>query len=722
MTRHLRWTLRLACAALAPSLLLTTAARTQDPGAPPLDALLAQLQRAGGESWKARGAAMQAAVKKAAARAAALRGDAKEREQAAGAETAAGKAILAELAKLEQLRGLVVALSFVDPAGGSGEKAAPQGELERTLAALRQTPANAWKARSEAMRSQASAHDKRAAALRDEHKKLLADATAADAEAKALEAEGKKLQQLQQLVSSLQLKVLAKAAPAAKPAPTKPAAKPAAEPAAPKPAAKPVAKPAPAPSPKPAAKPSEASASPAQMATKDAKPASATKEQLLTYEDHVYPIFDEHCIACHDQGDASGGLDLSSHASTMQGGSSGKTLKPGSPDESRLYLLVSHKEKPTMPPKEARIDMALVETIRTWIAQGAPRDGAQAALLAARRAKAKAKAAAEAEAREEEKIVVQETMPDELPAVAKRFPPRPGAMRALAASPGAPLLAAPGFGQVLLLHQDNLRELGVLDFPFGQVESLSFSADATALVAAGGTPGQAGGAVLFDVRTGAVRGRFGARKDAALTAAVSPRADLVAVGGTRRRVEVFRAADGSSAWRHGHDDWVTATAFSPDGKLIASADRQGSVVVREAANGREVHDFKGADGALTSLAFSPDSSMLATAGADRSVCLFRMRDGRRLFQQRSHSDQTLCLTWRSTSRIVSSGADGRVLTWKTSGSRDPELPRIADWVYGVAASADGGRVFTADWRGSLVALDAKTRKVLGKVTPLAATP
>ena len=49
------WTLRLACAALAPSLLLTTAARTQDPGAAQLDGLLAQLQRAGGESWRARG-------------------------------------------------------------------------------------------------------------------------------------------------------------------------------------------------------------------------------------------------------------------------------------------------------------------------------------------------------------------------------------------------------------------------------------------------------------------------------------------------------------------------------------------------------------------------------------------------------------------------------------------------------------------------------------------
>jgi len=144
--------------------------------------------------------------------------------------------------------------------------------------------------------------------------------------------------------------------------------------------------------------------------------------------------------------------------------------------------------------------------------------------------------------------------------------------------------------------------------------------------------------------------------------------------------------------------------------------------VREARNGREVHDFKAADGLVASLAFAPDSATLATAGADRSVSLWRMRDGRRLFRSTTHNDQALCLTWRSPSRLVSSGADGRILTWKTNGSRDPELPRIADWVYGVAASADGKRVFTADWRGRLIALDAKTRKVLGKVTPLLVAP
>ena len=53
-----------------------------------------------------------------------------------------------------------------------------------------------------------------------------------------------------------------------------------------------------------------------------------------------------------------------------------------------------------MPPKEPRIDQKLIDTIKTWIAQGAPRDAGQAKQQAERRAKAQAKAAAEARARE----------------------------------------------------------------------------------------------------------------------------------------------------------------------------------------------------------------------------------------------------------------------------------------------------------------------------------
>jgi WD40 repeat protein len=465
----------------------------------------------------------------------------------------------------------------------------------------------------------------------------------------------------------------------------------------------------------PAPKPEPVKEMPAKAMTAEA----AAAERLLTYDEHVFPIFEEACITCHDPVDASGGLDLSTHAAVLQGGGSGRTLRPGQPDGSRLYLLVSHREKPTMPPDEPRIAAERIETIRLWIAQGAPKDRAQAERLAAERAAERARAAAEAAAGDTATAAAPVVMPEALPPLAKAWPRRPGALRAVAASPSAPLCAVPGFGQVLLYQADELRELGVLAFPFGQVERLAFSADGALLLAAGGTSGRIGGAVVYDVRSGAERGRFAEQGDTVLGADLSPDGRLVAVGGTRRRVEVFALDGGAAVWQGPHDDWVTAVAFSSDSALLASADRAGNVLVREAPNGREVHALTGHEGAVTSIAFRPGGDLLATAGVDRTVRAFRLRDGVQAWSETAHGDQVLCLTWASPSRLLSGGADGRVLHWQADGKRDPELPRLGEWVYGLAALDQGARVLAADWGGRLSVLDPKSRKLLAELVPLA---
>ena len=123
MTRTRGWRLRAACAALTPTLLLAPCANAQSPDPAKLDALLTQLKGADGATWKARAAAMDAAGKAAAARGGKLRAQAAARDKAAAAEDAASKALADELTRLEQLRGLIAALRFVDPAGGKDAKA-----------------------------------------------------------------------------------------------------------------------------------------------------------------------------------------------------------------------------------------------------------------------------------------------------------------------------------------------------------------------------------------------------------------------------------------------------------------------------------------------------------------------------------------------------------------------------------------------------------------------
>lgn len=662
---------------------------------PSLDTLLAQLAKTAPEVWDARAAAMRSAAAKAREEAKVLREQSKAKVAEAERKEGVAKGLDAEVGKLGKVREVLATLQFRDPAGEGERAESEQGKLEAALSRLTSLPAAAWEARVAAMKETAQKGRDGAKGLREAAAKLGGQADGKDAAAKALDEETEKLKALRAMLAGLRIDTIASA-------PVAPAAAAA--------AAEKESAPAPA-----KAAPEKEAPAPMPAAAADDEP----EERLVTYDDHVFDIFDLYCVTCHDPTDASGGLDLSTHASALVGGGSGRTIRPGNADGSRLYMLVSHKERPTMPPDEPRIDEELIETIRLWIAQGAPKDLAQAKKLAAERKTARAKAVAEAAEREKARGDVQVVMPERLPGVEKAYPDRPGPLRAVAASPGAPLIAVPGFGQVLLLHADGLRELGVLEFPFGSVERLSFSGDGARLLVAGGVAGRAGGAVLYDVRTGAEIGRYGEQRDAVLGAGVSPDGSLVAVGGTRRRVEVFVADGGDALWQGSHDEWVTDVAFSPDGALLASADRAGNVLVREAANGREVHTLTGHDGGVTAVAFSPDSALLATAGVDRTVRVFRMKDGGQAWSQRAHGDDVLCVTWRSSTRLLSGGADGRVVHWRSDGKRDPDLPPLGEWIYDVAATPDGALALVGDWGGRLVAIDLEARKIAAEVVPLA---
>src|SRR6185503_20268934 len=92
----------------------------------------------------------------------------------------------------------------------------------------------------------------------------------------------------------------------------------------------------------------------------------------ITYDDNIRAIFKEHCFACHAQERNKGGLTLDTYAKVMTGGSSGEVILAGDLESSRLYALVSHKEKPEMPPMQDKLPQAKIDLIGKWIEQGAP--------------------------------------------------------------------------------------------------------------------------------------------------------------------------------------------------------------------------------------------------------------------------------------------------------------------------------------------------------------
>jgi mono/diheme cytochrome c family protein len=100
-----------------------------------------------------------------------------------------------------------------------------------------------------------------------------------------------------------------------------------------------------------------------------------TRADEMLFRRQVAPILEQHCLRCHGQKTARGGLSLATAAALLAGGASGPVVAAGKPSESLLVQMVSGA-KPKMPKKSAPLKKEQVAILTKWIAEGAywPKD------------------------------------------------------------------------------------------------------------------------------------------------------------------------------------------------------------------------------------------------------------------------------------------------------------------------------------------------------------
>ncbi len=436
--------------------------------------------------------------------------------------------------------------------------------------------------------------------------------------------------------------------------------------------------------------------------------------EKITYDDHIFPIFESKCLNCHNPDKKKGDLDLSTYMGAMAGSSGGKIALAGDGGSSKIYTVTVQTEEPVMPPEGEKIAKKDADLIRAWIDGG---------LLENKGSKAKKRqkpAFSLGAVPTGKRPEGPPPMPQDLLLEPVITPNRSTVVGDIDASPWAPLLAVTGQRQVLLYNTDTLELIGVLPFPAGQPETLSFHPSGKYLLAGGGIAGKSGTTITWDITTGKVMMTMGKEFDSVLAADL--RADLggVALGGPSRLVKLWDTQEVEQSHSiKKHTDWVTALSYSHDGVLLATGGRGSGVQIWEASTGNEFHSLRGHQGAITDIKWRADSNLIATASEDGTIRFWDMNQGKEIKKATAGGGGLLAMDYAANGKLITAGRDYRVKLWKADLGMEKQSNPSPEMITEVAFSHDANRYFTADWNGKIEVFETKEMKKIGE---LSATP
>ena len=191
--------------------------------------------------------------------------------------------------------------------------------------------------------------------------------------------------------------------------------------------------------------------------------------------------------------------------------------------------------------------------------------------------------------------------------------------------------------------------------------------------------------------------------------AEGPRTDLY--GNPLPRGAVARM--GTVRFRHGGG--ITAVAFGPDGKTVATAGQDGVVCVWNSTTGKEIRRLRSGPAGVVGLACGPRGRFVAMLRSDESFRPWDVNDGRAAGEPFRYAGRVSTAALSAGGEVcLTGGKDGVVAVWDPAAGKELcRLPGHGGPVEFLAVSADGRLAASATGREKTLRLwNVGSRKLL----------
>ena len=182
---------------------------------------------------------------------------------------------------------------------------------------------------------------------------------------------------------------------------------------------------------------------------------------------------------------------------------------------------------------------------------------------------------------------------------------------------GKTIITTSQLGKVRLMNVATGEHTRILSGQTSNIKLLSFSPDGKELLTGGGLDMDIR---RWDVTAGRVLQSFSGKIESQAMALSPDRTTLFTAGILKKFATLWNLETGGTIKTHpDHGNYITCTAYAPDGRTVCTGSYDKTVRLYDASTGDSLLTFSGHIAQITAIAFSHDGKMIATASADRTL-------------------------------------------------------------------------------------------------------